>query len=217
MERGGRGVTLYNCIVWSGTSAVVVAVAPPPRHSPRLPPAVAPVPRSRSDRTTAPQPRGQTCRLRPAGSCRGPPMPCLPHAIPPSPSAPPPPRPPPPRDASQRRPQQRLDRRLEEVAKAVGGGLLSVTMPCNPALGVRGTVAVHRLGALKGGGGGAYPPPETTRRNVTRGAPPPPPVPMHPCPPPQPPFHIPSAPFPHPPRPLRRCGAVGTPPVADAL
>ena len=66
--------------------------------------------------------------------------------------------PPPPRAAlegkgPQRRPQKRLDRRLEEVAKAVGGGYCRLQMPLRPALGVRGTVAGHRLGALEGGRG----------------------------------------------------------------
>ena len=55
-------------------------------------------------------------------------------------------------------PQQRLDRRVEEVATAVGGGYCRLQMPLKPALGVRGTVAGHRLGALEGGGGGVpYP------------------------------------------------------------
>ena len=63
-----------------------------------------------------------------------------------------------PRDAlerkrPQRRPQRRLDRRLEEVAKAVGGGYCRLQMPLKLALGVRETVAGHRLGALEGGGG----------------------------------------------------------------
>ena len=57
----------------------------------------------------------------------------------------------------QRRPQRRLGRRLEEVAKAVGGGYCRLHMPLRLALGVRGTAAGHRLGALKGGGG-AVPP-----------------------------------------------------------
>ena len=48
--------------------------------------------------------------------------------------------------------------RLEEVAKAVGGGYCRLQMPLKPALGVRGTVAGHRLGALEGVGG--VPPPE---------------------------------------------------------
>ena len=47
-----------------------------------------------------------------------------------------------------RRPQKRLDRRLEEVAKAVGGGYCRLQMPLSMALAVRGTVAGHRLGAL---------------------------------------------------------------------
>ena len=53
--------------------------------------------------------------------------------------------------------QKPLDRRLEEVAKAVGGGYCRLQMPLKPALGVRGTVAGHSLGALEGGGG--TPPP----------------------------------------------------------
>ena len=56
-----------------------------------------------------------------------------------------------------RRSQKRLDGRLEEVAKAVGGGYCRLQMPLRLALGVRGTVAGHRLGALEGGGG--VPPP----------------------------------------------------------
>ena len=67
------------------------------------------------------------------------------------------------RDASerkgpQRRPRRRLGRRLEEVAEAVGGGYCRLQMPLNLVLGVRGTVAGHRLGTV----------------------PPPPPFPMHP-------------------------------------
>ena len=66
-----------------------------------------------------------------------------------------------PRDAfegkgPQRRPQKRLGRRLEEVAKAVGGGYCWLRMPLRLALAVGGTMAGHRLGALKGGG---VPPP----------------------------------------------------------
>ena len=57
----------------------------------------------------------------------------------------------------QRRPWKRLDRRLEEIAKAVGGGDCRLQMPLQPALGVRGTVAGRRLGALEGGGGGHLP------------------------------------------------------------
>ena len=68
----------------------------------------------------------------------------------------------PPRDAfegkrPQRRPQRRLGKRLEAVAKAVGGGCCRLQIPWRLALGVRGTVAGHRLGALEGGEG--YPPP----------------------------------------------------------
>ena len=58
-----------------------------------------------------------------------------------------------------RPPQQRFDRRLEEVAKAVGGGYSRLQMPLKLALGVRGTVAAHGLGA--------------------RAVPPPPRFPMH--------------------------------------
>ena len=71
--------------------------------------------------------------------------------------------PPPHRDAlegkgPQRRPQRRLGRRLKEVAKTVGGGYCRLHMPSSLALGVRGTVAGHRLGALEGGGGVPPPP-----------------------------------------------------------
>ena len=45
---------------------------------------------------------------------------------------------------SQRWSQERLDRRLEEVAKAVGGGYCRLQMPLKPALAVRETVAGHR-------------------------------------------------------------------------
>ena len=63
----------------------------------------------------------------------------------------------------ERRPQRRLDRQLEEVAKAVGGGYCRLHMPLRLALGLRGTVAGHELGPLEGGWGV------------------PPPLPMHPC------------------------------------
>ena len=64
-----------------------------------------------------------------------------------------------PRDAlegkgPQRRPQKRLGRRLEGVARAVGGGYCRLQMPLSLALGVRGTVAGHRLRAVERGGGG---------------------------------------------------------------
>ena len=60
------------------------------------------------------------------------------------------------RDASEGKepwtqPQKRLGRRLEEVTKAVGGGYCRLQMPLKLALGVRETVAGHRLGALEGG------------------------------------------------------------------
>ena len=54
--------------------------------------------------------------------------------------------------APQRQPQTRSDRRLEEVAKAVGGGYCRLQMPLKLALGVRETVAGRRMGALEGGG-----------------------------------------------------------------
>ena len=59
-------------------------------------------------------------------------------------------------------PQKPLGRRLEEVAKAVGGGYCRLQMPLSLAYAVRETVAGHRLGALEEGGGV------------------PPPLPMHP-------------------------------------
>ena len=48
----------------------------------------------------------------------------------------------------QRRPQEQLERRLEEVSKAVGGSYCRLQMPLTLELGVRGTMAGHRLGAL---------------------------------------------------------------------
>ena len=50
----------------------------------------------------------------------------------------------------QRWAQRRFDRRLEEVAEAVGGGYCRLPMPLRLALGVRGTAAGHGLDALKG-------------------------------------------------------------------
>ena len=47
-----------------------------------------------------------------------------------------------------------LDRRLEEVAKAVGGGYCRLQRSLKLAVAVRGTVAGHRLGALEGEEGG---------------------------------------------------------------
>ena len=52
----------------------------------------------------------------------------------------------------QKRSLKRLDRRLKEVAKAVGGGYCRLQMPLRLAPAVRETVAGHRLGALEGGG-----------------------------------------------------------------
>ena len=71
------------------------------------------------------------------------------------------------RDALERKgPQKRLGRRLEEVAKAVGGGYCRLQMPFKLALAVRETVPGRWQGALEGGRGG-----------VTL---PPPPLPVHP-------------------------------------
>ena len=64
----------------------------------------------------------------------------------------------------QRWPEKRLGRRLEEVAEAVGGGYCWLQMPVKPALGVRGTVAGHRLGALEGEGGYLPPLPMADRQ-----------------------------------------------------
>ena len=44
------------------------------------------------------------------------------------------------------------------LPKRTGGGYCRLQMPLRPALGVRGTVAGHRLGALEGGLGGIPPP-----------------------------------------------------------
>ena len=56
----------------------------------------------------------------------------------------------------QRRPQRWLDWRLEEVAKAVGGGYCQLQMPLKLALAIRETVDGRRLGALEGEGGGGF-------------------------------------------------------------
>ena len=56
----------------------------------------------------------------------------------------------------QRWPKKRLDRRLEEGAKAVRGGYCRLQMPLKLALAVMETVAGHRLGALEVGGGGGF-------------------------------------------------------------
>ena len=55
----------------------------------------------------------------------------------------------------QRRPEERINQRLEEVAKAAGGGYCRLQMPLGLALGVRETVAGRPGG---GGGGGNLPP-----------------------------------------------------------
>ena len=93
--------------------------------------------------------------------------------------------PPPPREAlegkaPQRQPRRRVGRRLEGVAQAVGGGYCRLQMPLKPALGVRGTVAGHRPGALEGGGRGGAPP-----------------LPAHPCPRPNPKESRSPQPMPH--------------------
>ena len=54
-------------------------------------------------------------------------------------------------EGPQKQPQKRSDRRLEEVANAVGGGYCRLQMSLKPALAVKETVAGHRLGALEGG------------------------------------------------------------------
>ena len=70
------------------------------------------------------------------------------------------PDPPPHRDASAGKgPQRRLDRRLEDVAKAVEGGYYRLQMPLKLALAVRGTVAGHRRPGGGGGWGATCPPP----------------------------------------------------------
>ena len=53
------------------------------------------------------------------------------------------------------RPQRRLDGR---VAKAVGGGYCRLQMPLRLALGVRGTVAGHRLGRPSAAASASFPP-----------------------------------------------------------
>ena len=62
-----------------------------------------------------------------------------------------------PAQGRQRRLRKRLGRRLEEVAKAVGGCYCRLQMPLRLAVAVRETVARHSLGALEGKG--TYPPP----------------------------------------------------------
>ena len=61
--------------------------------------------------------------------------------------------------APQRRPQKRLDRRLTEVVRAVGGGYRRLQTPLKLAPAVGGTVDGCRLCTLEGRGGGATPPP----------------------------------------------------------
>ena len=53
-------------------------------------------------------------------------------------------------EGPQRKPQKQLDRRLEEAAKAVGGGYFRLQTPLKLAIAVRGTVVGRRLGALQG-------------------------------------------------------------------
>ena len=54
-------------------------------------------------------------------------------------------------EGPQRQSQKQLGRRLEEVAKADGGGYCRLQLPLKLTFGVRETVAGHRLGALEGG------------------------------------------------------------------
>ena len=61
--------------------------------------------------------------------------------------------------------QQRLDRRLEEVAEAVGGGYCRLRKPLSMALAIRVTVAAHTLGFL----GGVPPPPSNASLGGLRG------------------------------------------------
>ena len=63
----------------------------------------------------------------------------------------------------QRPPQKRSGRRLEEVAKAVGGGYCRLRMPLRLAVAVRRTVAGHRLGSLEGSRGSPPPLPMQPR------------------------------------------------------
>ena len=55
------------------------------------------------------------------------------------------------REGTHRRPQKRLARRLEEIAKAVGGGYCRLQMPLGLARTVRETVVGRRLSAPEGG------------------------------------------------------------------
>ena len=88
-----------------------------------------------------------------------------------------------PRDALEgkgprRRSQRRLGRRLEEIAKAVGGGYCRLQIPLRLELGVRETVAGHRLGALEGGNLPPFqcipvqPPPPQKKLTVPKSQPP---------------------------------------------
>ena len=65
--------------------------------------------------------------------------------------------------APPRRPQKRFDRRLEEIAKAIGGSDCRLQMPLKQARAIRETVAGHTLGTLEVEGGDPCP------------------LPMHPC------------------------------------
>ena len=107
-----------------------------------------------------------------AGRAPGQPV-CTPHQVLGSNSNPPPPPPPPPPEGCIRRAgaseaaPEALGWRLEEVAEAVGGGYCRFQMPLRLALGVKRTVAAHRLSALE-----------------VEGGLPPGPLPIHPCLPP---------------------------------
>ena len=99
-------------------------------------------------------------------------------------------------------PRRRLGRRLEEVAKAVGGGYCRLQMRLGLALGVRGTVAWQRPGALEGGGGNFPPPfpmhPCTRPQGCAGGRPLPVPLPRTPSPSPNRAGHPPCPPTPPP-------------------
>ena len=91
------------------------------------------------------------------------------------------------RKGPRRPPQKQLDRRLEEVATAVGDGYCRLQMPLKLALAVRGTAAGHRLGALEGRGGylphlPMHPWPWGRRDAPTLPEPPPTPQPWQCCP-----------------------------------
>ena len=100
-------------------------------------------------------------------------------------------------------PQKRVDRRLEEVAQAIGGGYCRLQMPLilalAVALAVRETASGHRLGALEGGGQGTSHPSNAS------------------LPPPPPPEGDVLVPYTRPPRRRCACAINPPPPEGDAL